>query len=299
LAAWKKVTDAVHANGSYIFVQIWGLGRAGRPDVLAEDGFPFVAPSSVGLKRTEPHIPRSMTIDEIKECIQMFAKAAHDAVHIAGFDGIELHAANGYLVDQFFQDCTNHRTDDYGGSIENRNRFALEVLDAIMKAIGPRKVGIRISPWSHFQEMGMTDPVPQFTHLVQSIANNHPDMAYIHVIEPRVNGSEDRNLAEIGQHESNDFLRKIWAPRPYIAAGGYTRELAIKTCAEKDDLVAFGRPFIANPDLPLRLFADVPLTRHDRKTLYTYESEIGYTDYPFAEGLDKFMIEKSQNGAKL
>jgi len=300
LAAWKNVTEAVHAKGSYIFVQMWGLGRSAAPDVLAAEGYPYVAPSDIGFKlRPSPHPPRPLTVPEIKEYVKLFAKAAHNAVHIAGFDGIELHAANGYLVDQFFQPCTNNRTDEYGGSIENRNRFGLEVLDAICKAIGPQKVGIRLSPWGRFQEMGMDDPIPQFSHLVQRIVENHPDMAYIHVVEPRVNGSEDRNMAEVGSHESNDFLRKIWAPRPLISAGGYTRDLAIKACSEKGDLTAFGRPFIANPDLPLRLFADVPLTPYDRKTFYVYESKVGYLDYPFAEGLDPSMIEKAQSSSKL
>lgn len=300
LAAWEKVTDAVHSKGSYIFVQIWALGRTASPDVIASEGYSFVAPSSIGLKtRPSPQLPRPLTIPEIKEYVKLFAKAAHDAVNIAGFDGIELHAANGYLVDQFFQPCSNQRTDEYGGSIENRNRFGLEIIDAICKAIGPHKVGIRLSPWSHFQEMGMDDPIPQFSHLVQKIVENHPDMAYIHVVEPRVNGSEDRNLDTVGNHECNDFLRKIWSPRPFISAGGFTKETAIKTCAEKGDLVAFGRPFIANPDLPLRFFTDTPLNPYDRKTFYVYESKTGYNDYPFAEGLDPLTIEKAQSASKL
>jgi NADPH2 dehydrogenase len=155
--AWKKVADAVHKDGSYIFMQIWALGRAGYPNVLAAEdpNLPYVSSSDVPLSNrpaTDP-APRPLTIAEIKEYVQLFGEAAYNAVHRAGFDGVEIHGAHGYLVDQFLQDLCNKRVDEYGGSVENRSRFALEVVDEVVKRVGAERVGIRISPWSTFQGM--------------------------------------------------------------------------------------------------------------------------------------------------
>lgn len=211
----------------------------------------------------------------------MYAQAAANAVHKAGFDGIEVHGANGYLVDQFLQDVSNNRADEYGGSIENRARFALEVLDAIVKAVGTeKKVGIRLSPWETFQGlsppvvvscsyvtmlnlrpkgMRMQDPIPTFSYLVSEIARRHPELAYIHVTEPRIAGDHEREIpeGEVGKSilillpkltsvQQNDFLREIWAPRPFISAGGYYRQLALEVAERTDNLIAFGRHFLAN-----------------------------------------------------
>ena len=153
--AWKRVADAVHEDGSYIFMQIWALGRAATPKVLAAEdpSFPYVSSSDVPLSSrpsTDP-APRPLTIPEIQEYVKLFGEAAHNAVHGAGFDGVEIHGAHGYLVDQFLQDVSNKREDEYGGSVENRSRFALEVVDEIVRRVGAEKVGIRISPWSRFQ----------------------------------------------------------------------------------------------------------------------------------------------------
>ncbi|KAI0078452.1 NADH:flavin oxidoreductase/NADH oxidase [Panus rudis PR-1116 ss-1] len=290
LEAWKKVTDAVHAKKSFIFAQLWAHGRAADPEVLKKHGFPYVAPSDIPLleragappiKPEDAVKPRPMTIEEIKEYVQLYATAAANAVNIAGFDGVELHGANGYLIDQFLQDVSNTRTDEYGGSIENRARFALEVIDAVVKAVGAKKIAIRLSPWGKIQDMGMADPVPTFSYLVKQIAEKYPDFAYIHVVEPRVNGIFDRD--EVAEHESNDFLRDIWAPRPFISAGGYNRQLALDVAEKKGDLIAFGRLFIANPDLPLRLKLNIPVTPYNRGLFYQVESPEGYIDYPFAE----------------
>lgn len=279
VAGWKQVTDAVHAQGSFIYVQLWALGRAANPAVLTEEGnYPYVSASDVPL---EDHpVPRPLTKEEIKEYIQAYADASRNAIR-AGFDGVELHGANGYLIDQFIQDVSNKRTDEYGGSIENRARFALEALEAATKAIGESKVGIRLSPWGRFQGMRMADPKPGFAYLVSEIAKRFSNLAYIHVVEPRVEGNMDREPQE---GESNDFLREVWGQRPFISAGGYNRELAFKVAEETGNLIAVGRYFISNPDLPVRWQKNLPAEKGDRAMYYNVGSPKGYIDYPFADG---------------
>ena len=196
---------------------------------------------------------------------------------------------------------SNTRTDEYGGSIENRSRFGLEVVDAVVKAVGASKVGIRLSPWGKFQgasrifpsfspltsppDMRMADPLPQFSYFATELKTRHPDLAYLHLVEPRAQGFAILRDEDLEERESNDFLRKIWAPKPLITAGAYTRELAIKTAEEKGDIIAVGRYFISNPDLPLRWRHNLPLTEYNRDTFYLKgdASPTGYTDYPFAE----------------
>ncbi|KAF4622850.1 hypothetical protein D9613_002358 [Agrocybe pediades] len=273
IKAWKKVTDAVHAKGSFIYLQLWALGRTARPDVLKEEGYELVAPSAISAGETYS-VPRELTIPEIQEYIQLYAQAAKNAVE-AGFDGVEIHGANGYLIDQFLQDVSNNRTDEYGGSIEARSKFGLEVVDAVVKAIGQEKTAIRVSPWGRFQNMKMEDPIPQFSHFIGTIAQLYPDFAYLHVVESY-------------EGESNDFLRQIWKPRPFISCGGYNAETALER-AEKDDpeLVAFGQWYISNPDLPDRIEKGIPFTPFNTSTFYTRAhekgTEIGYIDYPFTD----------------
>ncbi|EKM53294.1 uncharacterized protein PHACADRAFT_98495 [Phanerochaete carnosa HHB-10118-sp] len=280
VAGWKRVTDAVHAQGSYIYMQLWALGRAASPEVLQEEGrYPYVSASDVQLSG-KPFPPRPSTKEETKEYIELYGAAAKNAIR-AGFDGVELHGANGYLIDQFIQDVTNTRTDEYGGSVENRARFALDALDTAVKAIGESKVGIRLSPWGTFNGMRMADPKPGFSHLVSEIARRWSSLAYIHLVEPRVDGSDDR---EVQEGESNDFLREIWGQRPFISAGGYNRELAFKVAETKGDLIGVGRLFISHPDLPVLWQKDIPVEKGSRSTYYTHESPQGYTDYPFADG---------------
>ncbi|KAL1753971.1 hypothetical protein FB107DRAFT_249783 [Schizophyllum commune] len=285
ITAWKEVADRVHAEGSFIFMQIWGVGRAAQVDQLKEENpsYDYVSSSDVKLSGHE-ETPRPLTVPEIKEYVQWFASGARNAVERAGFDGVEIHGAHGYLIDQFMQDTANKRTDEYGGNIENRARFGLEVVDAVAKAVGPQKVGIRLSPWTTFQDMRMANPIPQFSYFVKELKSRHPDLAYIHVVEPRVHGPETIQDKDIDARESNDFLREIWGARPYISAGAYTRELALQTAQEKGDLVAFGRYYISNPDLPRRLRENIPLTPYNRATFYLAgdASPTGYTDYPFA-----------------
>ncbi|KAI0088268.1 FMN-linked oxidoreductase [Irpex rosettiformis] len=279
IAAWKEIVGAVHERGSFIYLQLWALGRAASPEQLEKEGpYPYISASDVQLT-DKPFPPRPLTTEEIKQYVQWYATAASNAVHGAGFDGVEIHGANGYLVDQFLQDVTNKRTDEYGGTIEKRARFALEVVDAIVEKIGAEKTGIRLSPWGAFNDMRMPNPIPTFSYVVQKIAEKHPNFAFVHVVEPRVQGSVDRVAAE---GESNDFIREIWQPRALISAGGYNRELAIEIAEKKGDLIGFGRNYIPNPDLPLRLKKNLPLIKYDRSLFYNSGEAKGYVDYPFA-----------------
>lgn len=193
LAAWKKVTDAVHARGSKIFVQLWHLGRAAWPDPVGSGGavkdedfdyeHNFVSASDVPMAEGMP-APRSLSEEEIWATIGDYATAAKNSIEKAGFDGVEIHGAHGYLIDQFIQDNSNRRTDQWGGSIENRSRFALEVAKAVIKAVGKEKVGIRLSPWSTFQGMRMKDPIPQFSYLISQL--RALNLSFLHLVEPRV-----------------------------------------------------------------------------------------------------------------
>ncbi|KAJ7052277.1 hypothetical protein C8F01DRAFT_1221986 [Mycena amicta] len=278
IAAWKEITDRVHAKGSHIYLQLGAQGRGGRPEVLAADNLPYVSASNVSMTgRTVD--PRPLTVAELKEYLEIYATAASNAVYKAGFDGVEVHSANGYLLNQFLHDGSNTRTDEYGGpSVENRARFPLEVVDAIVKAVGQSKTGVRFSPWGTYQDMYMEDPRPTYSYVVTQLRDCFPDLAYLHVVEPRAD-------ANVRAGASNDFIREIWGARPFISAGGYTREIALAVAEEKGDIVAFSRGFIANPDLPYRLLNDIKLTVGDRAYYYVFGSTDpkGYTDYPFAE----------------
>jgi len=277
IVAWKSITDAVHENSSYVYLQLWALGRVANTENLQEEGgYPLVAPSAIPVNESDTP-PRPLTIEEIKEYAQLHATAAKNAVLEAGFDGVEIHAANGYLPDQFLQTNTNTRTDEYGGSIENRARFVLEVTDAVVKAVGANKVGIRLSPWSTYQGMGMPDPIPTFAEVVKRIRDSHPDFAYIHILESPA--ASDKSNAT--QNPSNKVLRDIWGDRPYIANCGFERDTALETVEKEGGLVSFARHFISNPDLPSRLKENIELAPHDYKTFFTQGAD-GYTDYPFA-----------------
>ncbi|KAF7296329.1 Oxidored-FMN domain-containing protein [Mycena chlorophos] len=278
IQAWKEVASRAHAQGSFIFLQIGALGRAAIPDVLeAEDGFPYVGASAIQ-HPDRPFPPHKLTPAEIDDYKALFAIAASNAVHKAGFDGVELHSCNGSLPDQFLNDQVNNRTDEYGGSVEGRCRFVLEVVEAIATAVGQKKTALRVSPWNTDNYMHFPDPIPTFTHLTIQLKTRFPDLAYLHVIEPRVSGTEDATPA-IGA--SNAFIRDLWSPKPFLTAGGYTRDSAIKTAEENGDLVVFGRAYIANPDLPYRLERGVPLTSGNREFYYVMGSTdpTGYTDY--------------------
>lgn len=296
LAAWKKVTDAVHAKGSKIFVQLWHLGRAAYPDPVGSGGAvkdekfdfenDFVSSSDVPMAEGML-APRSLSEEEVWATVGDYATAAKNAVEKAGFDGVEIHGAHGYLIDQFNQDTCNKRTDKWGGSIENRARFCLEVAKAVIKAVGKEKTGIRLSPWSGFQGMRMADPIPQFSYIIHQL--RELDLAFLHLVEPRVHGVVDVNP----ENESLDFALQSWGrDKPVFIAGAYTTERAIEAVNEKyhdhDVAIVFGRRFISTPDLVYRVKKGLPLSDYDRFTFYIDQAKgvktaPGYVDYPYSE----------------
>jgi len=299
IAGWKKVVDAVHARKSTIYLQIWSLGRAADPSVLATldevknpgGPYPYVSASNIPLSSraaTDP-APRPLTHEDIEEYIKQFGQAAKNAI-TAGFDGVEIHGAHGYLIDQFIQTNTNKREDQWGGDVKGRSKFALAVVDAVASAIGPEKTAIRFSPWSAYQDMRMSlpDTLETFSYLVRTIRNKYPTFSYLHAPEPRVSGVVDR---EPGKGESNDFLKDIWLNeggkghnRVYIAAGGYTAQsAALETEARDGVAVAFGRYFISNPDLVARIKKGIPFAPYNRDLFYAPETPLGYIDYEFAD----------------
>lgn len=281
IAVWKRVTDAVHARGSFIFLQLWALGRAAKPNILAAEdpSYKVTSPSALPLPGQEANLPTEMSISDIKEAIATYAEAASTAVHRAGFDGVEIHGANGYLVDQFLQEASNQRKDEYGGNLENRSRFGLEVVDAIAKEVGAERTGFRISPHGAMNGMGMKDPASTFGYFISELRKRQPNLAYLHAIDVRM----DDTKASADDLPSLDFARELWKGKPFISAGGYSPESALLHAEKYDnEIVAFGRHFISNPDLPLRIREGMPLTPYDRSTFYTAESPKGYTDYPFA-----------------
>jgi len=295
IAAWKDVTAAVHAKGSYIYCQLWALGRAAAQETLRQEfGMDVVSSSAVGMG--EGHVaPRALREDEIFEFIGDYAQAARNAI-AAGFDGVEIHGANGYLVDQFTQDKVNQRTDAWGSSVEKRSRFALEVAKAVVDAVGKERVGIRLSPWSKFQGMGMEDPVPQFSHLVRGL--KVLDLAYLHLVESRISGNADVEVTN-----KIDFAVDIWTKgegkaTPVFVAGGFRPDSARRAVDEeyrgKDVCVVFGRYFISNPDLVFRVKEGIEFTKYDRSTFYKAKSEDGYIDCKFSKewdaGISKFKL---------
>lgn len=201
LAAWRTITDEVHQKGSFIFCQLFAMGRAADIEVARKDGVSIVGPSAIPVEEGAP-IPRSMTIEEIQQMVQDFRTASENAIS-AGFDGVECHGANGYLVDQFIQDVSNKRDDDYGGSVENRSRFINDIMKAVVDAVGPERVGLRLSPWSPFLGMRMENPIPQFADIIHKASQSN--LAYFHLVESRVSGSEDYEGSE-----RLDFAYKLW-----------------------------------------------------------------------------------------
>ncbi|KAL2061476.1 hypothetical protein VTL71DRAFT_6853 [Oculimacula yallundae] len=277
IAGWKLITDAVHARKCSIFAQLVAPGRAATPD----SQHPLLSSSATRMTEEDDAVPQEMSHDQIMSCIGEFKQAARNAM-LAGFDGGEIHGANGYLVDQFLQDNCNKRRDSWGGDVANRARFALEIAAALIDAVGAEKVGFRLSPFSLFQGMRMADPIPQFSYLVEQL--KLLGLAYIHIIEPRVNNNFDCETSD-----SIDFLLAIWGKTsPVLVAGGYTPENAIPAIDEKyksyNVAVVFGRHFLANPDLPYRIKHGLPLNKYDRTSFYTPGLPVGYIDYPFSSG---------------
>ena len=274
---WRKVTDAVHAKDGKIFLQLWHVGRVSHVD-LQENGAAPVAPSAIRAQTktfvnngfVDVSEPRALELVELPGIVDGFRKAAANAI-AAGFDGVEIHCANGYLLDQFVKDGANVRTDAYGGSVENRARLMLEVTAAVVKEIGAARTGIRISPVSPANGVSSSDAQAQFNYIVDQL--DALGIVYIHVVEGATGGPRDTTPFDFGS------LRRRFK-NTYIANNGYDPDLATSRLAgDNADLFAFGRPFIANPDLVARLKTGVPLAEFNPAALYGGGSA-GYTDYP-------------------
>jgi len=287
LDGWKKVTRAVHEAGGKIVVQLWHVGRVSHTDLQPDNAAP-VAPSAIRAHTktvlikdgvptfTETSQPRALDSEELPGIVRDYRHAARHAI-AAGFDGVEIHAANGYLIDQFLKTGANHRTDDYGGSIENRARLLLEVTRAITEEIGGGRTGIRLSPVTPANDIVDADPQPLFEYVVRELAPL--GLAYVHVIEGATGGPRELPDRPFDYAALRVAYRAAGGKGAWMVNNAYTRELAEQALAQGADIVAFGRPFIANPDLVERLRRNAPLNEVNRATLYGGGAE-GYTDYP-------------------
>lgn len=282
LAGWKKVVDAIHAKGAKTFLQLWHGGRQSHSDLQPDGGLP-IGPSAIAHEAlvctADGWVPatqnRAATLDEIHAIIEDFRSAAERAKK-AGFDGVELHGANGYLIDQFLQDGSNQRTDEYGGTIENRVRLLIEVVRNMVAVFGADRTAVRLGPSGTWGGMSDSNPNALFSYAVEEL--NQFGLAYLHLIEPRVFGNVDRD--DLFEPVAAAQLRKVFKG-PIIAAGGFQGEGAAAIIEKGDaDLVAFGRNFIANPDLVNRLRDGLPLNPYDRPSFFG-GTEVGYIDYPF------------------
>jgi N-ethylmaleimide reductase len=286
IKGWRGVVDAVHAKGGLIFLQLWHVGRASHSSYQPGDVLP-VAPSAVPISAELKTItadgkpafyetPRALETAEVAGIVEAFRQAAGNAMK-AGFDGVEVHGANGYLIEQFLQSRSNLRTDQYGGGIENRARLLMEITQAVIGVWGANRVGVRLSPYGIANDSGEADPMPLYTHVVEGL--NPLGLAYLHFIEPRSSGAGRAEVNHQNVPSAMVLFRPIWKG-VLITAGGFTGETAEAAIAEGHaDAVAFGRIFISNPDLPRRLSEGFPLTPYSRATFYGGE-EKGYTDYP-------------------
>ncbi|MCQ8239740.1 alkene reductase [Rhizosaccharibacter radicis] len=286
IAGWRAITDAVHARGGLIALQLWHVGRQSNP-ALQPDGAAPVAPSAIAA-HGEAYtangpvpftMPRALKLNEIPTIVEQF-RAGAERARRAGFDGVEIHGANGYLPDQFLQDGTNHRDDAYGGPIAHRARFLLEVTEAAIGVWGADRVGVRLSPSGTYGSMHDSDPAATFGYAAERL--DALGIAWLHVVEPRIKGTEE--VADGVAAVAAADLRTRFRRGRIIAAGGFDGADAEAILRTGDaDAVAFGRAFIANPDLPDRLRHGWPLTPYDRATFYAGDGR-GYTDYPFHDG---------------
>ncbi|KAK6136034.1 hypothetical protein DH2020_030244 [Rehmannia glutinosa] len=275
--AWKPIVRAVHEKGGIFFCQLWHAGRPnGNPPISCTDK-PIQTDKDIGGSNGAIFsTPHRLTVHEISQVIDDFRVAAKNVIE-AGFDGIEIHAANGYLLDQFLKDQVNDRTDEYGGTLKNRCRFPLEIVKAIAQEIGPHRVGIRISPYADYNECGDSSPDSLGLYLAEAL--NQYNILYCHVIEPRM----------ITQFEKQETRRGLLPMRKafkgtFIVAGGYDKNGGNEVLRRGGaDLVAFGRLFLANPDLPRRFEVNSIINKYDRSTFYSHDPVIGYTDYPFLD----------------
>jgi N-ethylmaleimide reductase len=286
VAGWKLVTEAVHDKGAFLFLQLWHVGRISHSSLHPEDGLPVSASAIVpadGAKALTAQFqqvpfetPRALRLDEIPGLIDQYRTGAENA-KLAGFDGVEVHSANGYLLDQFLEDRTNHRTDEYGGSIENRARLLLKVVDAVIEVWGKNRVGVRLSPFGTFSDMGDSDPVALFSYVLEQLSLR--GVAYAHIIEPRASDAGGDAAISGNAPRTAEIFRSAFQG-VLISAGGYTAQDGDDAIRDHlADAIAFGRLFISNPDLPKRFELGSPLNSYNRATFYG-GSEKGYTDYP-------------------
>lgn len=278
IEGWRKVTDAVHKKGGKIFVQLWYCGRISHPSMLPDNQTPVSASAikpqgeAITYQGMQEYVePRALNVDEIKTITDQYRMAANNAKS-AGFDGVEVHAANGYLLDQFLRDGSNQRTDNYGGSVENRSRFLMEVLDAVCEAWQADHVGVRLSPENGFNDIQDSAPQNTFNEIAERLSTY--GLAYLHVVEgDMLSGEKNINYQQI-----NDRFNGR-----YMANCGYTQAKAEMALANKNaDVIAFGSLYIANPDLVARFAADAELNTPDQETFYGGDGH-GYTDYAFIE----------------
>ncbi len=283
-AGWKEIVEAVHAKGGAIVAQLWHVGRISHSSLHPEHGVPE-APSAIApagqtygadWQLQDYETPKAMSVEDIARLLKEYELAAQNA-KAAGFDGVEIHAANGYLLDQFLQDKTNQRQDQYGGSIENRLRILGEVIEAVAKVFPSDRIGIRLSPYGTFNDMGDSDPVALFTAAIQKL--NGYNLAYVHMIEPRSTSAGGGDQVLEDAPITSEMFRAAYQGK-FVTAGGYDQAMGEKVLEDGlADAVAYGRLYISNPDLAERFQKNAPLNPYNRATFYGGQ-EAGYTDYP-------------------
>jgi len=284
IGGWRKVTDSVHAAGGRIFLQLWHVGRISHPSTQ-ENGVLPVGPSAIKPagkiftnNGTEQEFvtPRALDLSEIPGIVQQYTRGAKNA-KAAGFDGVEVHGANGYLLDQFLRDGSNQRTDEYGGSVENRAKLLLEVTEAVIAVFGADRVGVRLSPYSDFNDMHDRDPVTTFTYVAEKLRDL--GIVYLHVIEP-VSSDHPMAMPESKTNPIAPILHEAFGGGAFMLNGGYNKETGTAAVESGGaDLICYGVPFIANPDLVERYHTDALLNTPDPSSFYSGDAG-GYTDYP-------------------
>src|ERR1700692_4619405 len=294
IKGWREVVDAVHAKGGVIFLQLWHVGRVSHSSFQPGGALP-VAPSAVPIvgngmmamtadgKVVPYETPRALGTGEIAGIVEAFRQAAGNALQ-AGFDGVEIHGANGYLIEQFLQSHTNLRTDQYGGSIENRTRFLIDVTQAVIGVWGANRVGVRLSPYGVANDSGEPDPLPLYTYAIEAL--DRLGLAYLHFVEPRSSGAGRAEVNHQNVPSAMVLFRPIWSG-VLISAGGFSGETAeAAIAAGHADAIACGRIFMSTPDVPRLLQHGYPLTPYNRATFYGGEAA-GYTDYPVYGELER------------
>ncbi|KAL7096086.1 hypothetical protein ACP275_10G061200 [Erythranthe tilingii] len=295
---WKKVVDAVHAKGAVIFCQLWHVGRASHQELQPGGIAPLSSTDKPISKRWRVLLPdgsygiypkpRKLETYQIPEVVEHYRAAAVNAIE-AGFDGVEIHGAHGYLIDQFLKDGINDRTDEYGGSLHNRCKFITQVVQSVISAVGAERVGVRISPAIDHLDATDSDPLSLGLAVIERLNKLQTDhaskLAYLHVTQPRYAAYGQTESGPHGSADEEARFMMTWRRAysgTFICSGGFTRRLGVEAVAEGGaDLVAFGRLFISNPDLVTRLEIDAPLNKYVRGTFYTHDPVVGYTDYPF------------------